>query len=194
MKKILLHVCCGPCSISPILKLQEAGFEVLAYFYNPNIHPLKEYLKRREAMQQVAEQLGVAMLWDDDYNLKAWLATALNTANIQERCEFCYTSRLQRCFELARAKGFDYFSSSLLYSVRQNHDLIIAVAKNIASSAFSAGEDKCNFFYQDFRVDWQKGIDISKELGIYRQNYCGCIFSENERFFKEYTKVITKNI
>ncbi|SHN71985.1 epoxyqueuosine reductase QueH [Desulfovibrio litoralis] len=190
MSKLLLHVCCGPCAIMPILNLRQAGFEVSVYFYNPNIHPLKEYLRRRESLGLLAEKLELNVIYNDDYDTEAWLLNALDKKRFSTRCDYCYSVRLQSCYDLARSGGFDYFSSSLLYSIRQNHSAICHIAQELeANTLVDSTEKKTKFYYQDFRLGWQEGIDISKQYGLYRQNYCGCVLSENERFWKEYKKI-----
>lgn len=187
--RLLLHVCCGPCAIMPIVRLRAAGHELTCYFANPNIHPLSEYLRRREAMTAVAAMLAVPVIWQDDvYNLSGWLAhvheqgLAANTDGA--RCDYCYLSRLTLTAAAARAHGFDGFSSSLLYSRHQRHERICEMAVQAAGMAHVL------FHYADFRPDWQEGIDRSKEAGIFRQNYCGCIFSEEERFAKKIEKLV----
>lgn len=182
----------------PLIKLRESGFIVTGYFYNPNIHPMKEYLRRREGMQAVAERLELPMIWDDGYDTAAWIKGAME--HQADRCGYCYRVRLQRCREVALAKGFDLFSSSLLYSRRQQHEKIRQTGEELSAAASNAPRIPDNlestagpdFYYQDFRAHWQQGIDMSKELTIYRQNYCGCIFSENERFAAEFSKITKK--
>ncbi len=183
---IFLHVCCGPCSIAPVLRLKEQGHTVTGFFVNPNIHPLSEYLKRRDAMVQCAEQLNLKMLWNDEvWNVQTWTHIAANLqAQGQNRCSYCYESRFDICAQAAKAQGADVFSSSLLYSRYQNHQLIIDKAKEASI------KHKINFYYDDFRQDWQKGIDISREFNLYRQNYCGCIYSEAERHAKKLNRLI----
>ena len=173
----------------PITKLRESGFAVTGYFYNPNVHPMKEYLRRREGMQAVAEHLELPMIWDDVYDSTAWIEGAME--HKVDRCGYCYRARLRRCRQVAMAEGFELFSSSLLYSRRQQHEKIRQTGDDLTVEhpANSVSQVTPVFHYQDFRTYWQQGIDMSKELAIYRQNYCGCIFSENERFANEFKKV-----
>ncbi|MCL1916346.1 MAG: epoxyqueuosine reductase QueH [Desulfovibrionaceae bacterium] len=184
---ILLHICCGPCAIMPILRLQEEGHSLTGFFYNPNIHPLGEYLRRREGTRQVAERLGIPMIWatePEDYAPDAWMAQA--QARPEEapgvpgkpgaRCVFCLGLRLERAGGLA-VGGFDAFSTSLLYSRRQSHDFI-------AGRGAESGRE-IPFLYRDFRRDWERGIRLSREWNIYRQQYCGCLFSEYDRHARD---------
>lgn len=128
-KKVLLHACCGPCSIMCIQSLRDEGYDVTGYFANPNIHPVSEYFRRREAMEQVAEQMDLPMLWQDDvYDLPGWLKMVhdLGIADNQgyARCGYCYESRLALTCAIASENGFDCFTTSLLYSRHQQHDAI----------------------------------------------------------------------
>ncbi len=183
---ILLHACCGPCTIFPLLSLREQGHTVTGVFVNPNIHPLNEYLRRRDAMVQCAEKLDLPMIWiDEAWDIQNWTYTVSALQNQgQSRCSYCYASRFDTCAKLAKEQNFDAFCSSLLYSTFQNHEDIIKQAQ-IVSKKYAT-----QFYYEDFRLGWQKGIDISKEFNLYRQNYCGCIYSEAERFTKKLNKLI----
>lgn len=195
-KKLLLHACCGPCAITCVQALREEGFEVTGYFANPNIHPVTEYFRRREAMQQAAEKLDLPMIWQDDvYDLPGWLK-AVHDFGIADnegyaRCGYCYESRLALTCAVASESGFDGFTTSLLYSRHQQHDAIKRIGEKVAGSGDYASEAGFGsaFLYRDFRPHWQEGIDLSKGWGLYRQNYCACIFSEYERFEKKLRKL-----
>ncbi|MGE4297729.1 MAG: epoxyqueuosine reductase QueH [Desulfovibrionaceae bacterium] len=178
MPRVLVHICCGPCAISTVRSLLAEGFEVTGFFYNPNIHPLQEYLRRREAAAQAAERLGIPVIWkDNEYDPQAWFrAVSHREAN---RCFHCYALRLERTRQIAARGNFDAFTSTLLYSRRQKHDVIAQVGRDMAGGGAPA------FLYRDFRTGWQQGIDTSKEWGLYRQQYCGCLYSENERYERE---------
>jgi predicted adenine nucleotide alpha hydrolase (AANH) superfamily ATPase len=190
--RVLLHICCGPCAIMPVRRLLDEGCEVEGFFYNPNIHPLAEYLRRREGAAAVAEKYGLRMHWaleDGDYDTAAWLGRISASGaglNARERCPVCWSGRLARAFALAEREGFDAVTSSLLYSRRQRHDEIAALGRALAQKHAGAGGPL--FLYRDFRPDWRRGIDISKEWGVYRQQYCGCIFSENDRYARALQK------
>lgn len=186
--KVLLHVCCGPCSLMPVQVLREAGHEVTACFVNPNIHPLSEYFRRREAMAEAAQTLDLPVIWRDDvYDMSAWLAYVHAqgiAANPQgARCTFCYASRLVVTAQMASERSFNAFSTSLLYSRHQRHELIIEQGQ------LAGKEHSVPFLDCDFRPYWQQGIDLSKKLALFRQNYCACIFSEEERFAQKLAKL-----
>lgn len=151
---------------------------VTGFYYNPNIHPLQEYLRRREGVVQVAERLGIDVIFKDgEYDPQLWFrGVAFRESN---RCLPCYSLRLERTLSIARRGGFDAFTTTLLYSKFQKHDVIRALGTDMAAGS---GVD---FFYQDFRLGWSEGISRSREWGIYRQQYCGCLYSEFERYRSE---------
>jgi hypothetical protein len=169
--------------VHPVRVLKEEGHEVTLLFYNPNVHPLQEYLRRREALASAAEQLGVRVIWlDREYDPQKWFRTVtLREAN---RCMLCHHMRLERALSVARRGKFDAFSTTMLYSRMQNHDQIAGLGRDLA------GNGAPTFLYRDFRDDWQEGIETSRELGLYRQQYCGCLYSENERYKNELQKVL----
>jgi hypothetical protein len=179
-------MCCGPCAIYPGRILQEQGFEVVGLFYNPNVHPLREYLRRREAAAQVGERLGIKIIFkDDEYDPAEYLRRVVFRE--ASRCFLCYQMRLERTAALARRGKFDAFTTTLLYSKHQKHDLIAGTAAEIA------GGGRPVFHYCDFRQGWKEGIEKSREWGIYRQQYCGCIYSETERYRQELDKQRTED-
>ncbi len=173
-KRVLVHLCCGPCAITTVQDLQDEGFDVTGLFFNPNIHPLSEYLKRRDGALEVAEHLGITLIVkDQEYDPKLYLrAIAFREEN---RCFHCYQLRLERTIQIARRGGFDHFSTSLLYSKQQKHDVIRQLGHDLSTP-------KTSLLYRDFRKGWKRGIETSKQWNIYRQQYCGCIYSEFERF------------
>lgn len=174
--KILLHICCGPCSIYPVASLREADHQVHGYFFNPNIHPFQEHQRRRQTLADYAQSIDLPVIFDQGYDMEGWLRQVVFREN--DRCRVCYTIRLTTAAKIARKGKFDAFTTTLLYSKFQKHELIIDMAQQAAAQA---GVD---FYYQDFRQGWKQGIEESKERGMYRQQYCGCIYSEKERFFK----------
>ena len=174
MPGILLHVCCGPCSLMPIVHLRDEGWEPVAYFFNPNIHPADEWKKRRDAMREVAVRLNVPLLEEGEpENPGLWVRHLDGTTAEGARCRLCYRPRMERAATLAAEKGLA-FTTSLLYSRYQHHETIMEEARRAAEAAGST------FLYQDFRPWWWDGIAMSKELGIYRQKWCGCILSMKE--------------
>lgn len=175
-KGVLLHVCCANCLLVPWKELREEGVAVRGYFYNPNIHPYQEYQRRREALEGLVQQRALEILWGGEYELEAFLRRLVFRE--KERCRHCYRMRLEATARLAKSEGFDAFSTTLLYSKYQAHGLIREVGEALAA------ECGVPFFYRDWRVGWEEGVRLSRELGLYRQKYCGCIYSEKERFAK----------
>lgn len=177
-KRVLLHICCGPCSLYPVQDLRKQGYDVVGLFYNPNIHPLQEYLRRRQGALEAADHLGLKMIWkDNEYNPGEFLRQI--AFREPRRCFFCYQMRLERTMSIARRGNFDFFSTTLLYSIHQQHRQIAQLGRDMA------GSKTLQFLNRDFRPGWKAGIAQSLELGIYRQQYCGCLYSEIERFSSE---------
>ena len=178
--KILLHVCCAQCSIEVIDFLIKNNFNLTLFWFNPNIHPLTEYLSRKNALINYAKSLNLKLIVNECYGLRKFILN-LN-GNFNERCFKCYETRLFETAKFAKENSFDCFSTTLLISPFQQHDLIKQLASNMAEKV------DVNFFYQDFRPKFKIGQQKARELGIYMQKFCGCIFSEEERFQKKLKK------
>jgi len=174
--KILMHLCCGPCSIYPVEVLREEGADVMGFFYKNNIHPYTECLRRQEALEKYAAQISLRVIFQEGYDLEGFIQNLVRRE--ADRCRHCYHDRLRTTALIAKRGKFDYFSSTLLYSKFQKHELVRSIGESVAKSV------GIPFFYQNFREGWKEGIEKSKELEMYRQQYCGCIYSEKERFFK----------
>jgi len=173
-ERVLAHACCGPCTVYPLDALRAEGFEVMLYFHNPNIQPFREYRKRLESMRRLAEQRDAPLIVRDEYDPEAWLRDVAFRED--RRCLICYTKRLESAARVARRGGYDAFTTTLLYSKRQKHELLRELAEAVAEEAGT------RFLYRDFRKGWKAGIESSREMGLYRQEYCGCLFSERDRF------------
>ena len=171
---ILLHICCGNCAIYPVKVLREQGHSLTGYFFNHNIHPFQEFRRRLETAREYAEQVELPLLVDDRYLLEEFLANV--AADPAGRCSYCYRSRLAETARKAAAEGYQAFSTTLLYSRYQNQEAIVDFGHKLAR------DYQLVFIDQDFRPGWNEGIRISKEMGLYRQQYCGCIYSEKERY------------
>jgi hypothetical protein len=174
MPRILLHTCCGPCTLFPARALRALGWKVHGFFYNPNIQPYQEFSKRLETLRGVARHLALDLIVREDYDLEEFLRQVAFRES--QRCMLCYTRRIDATARLARKSRFDAFSTTLLYSKMQKHELIRTLAEE-ASSHWGIP-----FHYMDFRVGWAEGRNESRRLDIYRQAYCGCIYSERDRF------------
>lgn len=149
----------------------------MGFFYRHNIHPYTECLRRQEALQSYAEQINLKVIYQEGYDPEGFIQNVVFRES--ERCNYCYHDRLRSTALLAKRGKFDYFSTTLLYSKHQKHELIRSMGESIGKSA------GIEFLYQDFREGWKEGIEFSKQMGLYRQQYCGCIYSEKERYFKE---------
>ena len=190
--KILMHMCCGPCSCYPTKKLLEKNLEPVGYFFNPNIHPHQEWRQRLKTAREFAEKIGIEFFAENHYGLREFLDKVYNVVDMNDtvqfpdgfhkRCSICYAWRLGEAAKFAAENNFEIFTSTLFYSIHQNHELMKKIAETFAEKY------GVKFYYEDFRTGWQEGIDISLKLGLYRQNYCGCIFSEEERFSKDIRK------
>jgi epoxyqueuosine reductase len=172
--KILLHICCGPCTIYPAETLSTLGHHVRGFFFNPNIHPYQEFQRRAATLEEYSRKIGLPIIWDRSYHLEEFLRNVVFRE--QDRCQFCYYMRLKATARVARGGKFDAFTSTLLYSKFQNHDLIRQLAQQVVQ------EVGIPFYYVDFRKGWSAGMAKAKKMGLYKQQYCGCIFSERDRF------------
>jgi predicted adenine nucleotide alpha hydrolase (AANH) superfamily ATPase len=150
--------------------------EVMGFFYRHNIHPYTECMKREETLKSYAETEGVRVIYQEGYELEEFLRRAAFRES--NRCRQCYHDRLRSTARMAKRGMFDFFSSTLLYSKFQKHELIRSIGESVGQ------ETGVPFYYHDFRQGWKEGVETSKQLGLYRQQYCGCIFSEKERYFR----------
>ncbi|MEE8372261.1 MAG: epoxyqueuosine reductase QueH [Dehalococcoidia bacterium] len=176
MSSVLLHACCGPCSTFVVKRLRDSGLEVTAFWYNPNIHPYQEHQRRLEAMQALAQDSALPLIVEQSYDMVKYLRTVVGHES--ERCPDCYRLRLAKAAEVAHRGGFGAFTTTLLGSPYQNHELIRQIGEE-------SGRDwGVEFFYEDFRTGFREGHRLARELGLYHQGYCGCIYSEWERYGK----------
>jgi len=171
---ILLHVCCGPCTVYPLQVLRDEGHAVSGWFFNPNIHPYQEFMRRLEALATFSAARGLPVEYEREYGLREFLRQVV--FHEEARCQKCYEMRLTKVAQRAKETGADAFTSTLLYSRYQNHTALKSLGERLAA------EYGVTFYYRDFREGWQEGIDQSIEMGLYRQPYCGCIYSEEERY------------
>jgi hypothetical protein len=173
--KLLLHVCCGPCAIWPVRNLLEQGQKLQGFFFNPNIHPYQEHRKRLEAALELAGQLEFPLLVSEGYQPERYFRDVAFHEQESERCRFCYTLRLQEAAARAQETGCDGFTTSLLISPYQKHDLIRTIGTEIGERY------GVPFVYYDWRPAYYEGRRLAREIGLYSQRYCGCLYSEYER-------------
>mgnify|MGYP000915483850 CR=1 FL=1 len=175
--KLLLHMCCGPCSTFSVKRFRELGYEIHGYFYNPNIHPYKEFKRRLETLEEFCRQAAVPLTAERRYELEKYLQSVM--PELDNRCRFCYRLRLEAAAQKAAESGFQYFSTTLALSPYQDHDLLRQEGEAAAQ------KHGVEFLYEDLRPGYRESIELSKSMGLYRQPYCGCIFSEKERYYRE---------
>jgi predicted adenine nucleotide alpha hydrolase (AANH) superfamily ATPase len=157
--------------------MKAGGFDVMGFFYRHNIHPYSECLRRQETLEGYARQIDLRLIIQEGYDLEGFIQNVVYRE--KDRCTYCYHDRLRTTALMAKRGKFDYFSSTLLYSKFQKHDMLKSIGESIGKSI------GVPFFYEDFRSGWKEGIDTSKNLGLYRQQYCGCIYSEKERYYRK---------
>ena len=176
MPRILVHICCAPCFIYPYKVLKQEGFSVFGLFFNPNIHPYLEFKKRLNAVRELESmEQDLKIIYHDNYDLEKFLQSVVFRENI--RCNHCYNIRLEKTAIVARRGKFDNFTTTLLYSKQQKHQIICDIATSLGKKY------GVPFLYKNFSEGWKEGILDSKRLNLYRQTYCGCIYSEKERYY-----------
>lgn len=175
--KLLLHSCCGPCS-SAVIERLKPFFNITVLYYNPNIEPKDEYLKRKNEQIRLLKELNVSFL-DIDYLNEEFHAKVKGYEKEPEngsRCSLCFELRLEKTVQLAKDNNFDYFGTTLTVSPHKNSQLINEIGINL--------QNKYNIKYllSDFKKEngYQRSIELSKEYNLYRQNYCGCLYSKGE--------------
>jgi len=174
---ILLHICCAPCLIYPIEALRKSGHKIAGVFYNPNIHPYPEYLKRKEEVEKYSKEASLNVTYGE-YDIEEFFKCIVGSESFKNRCPVCWWHRMKRTAQLVRENGFDAFTTTLLGSPYQEHKTL----KNICEE--NAKESGAKFYYEDFRIGFKKAHNKARAKGIYCQNYCGCLFSEKERLEK----------
>lgn len=178
---ILLHICCAPCAIYPVENLRKAGHKLAGLFYNPNIQPYSEYLKRKVAVEKYSNEVSLNVIYGD-YDLEKYFLTVSYDGKIEDRCPECWWLRLVNTAKFAKENGFDAFTTTLLVSPYQDQNVIKAIGEDVA------GKSGLKFYYEDFRPGFKAAHDKARAEGIYCQNYCGCIFSEKEKIEKSNIK------
>ena len=176
----LMHICCAPCANLPIDQLREEGIAVTGFWFNPNIHPYTEYQARKHTLEDYAKTIGLKLVIGGTYDLRPFITAV--AGDIDGRCSYCYRVRMEESARYAAEHGFDSFTTSLLISPYQRHEAIAAVAREMGEKYGVA------FLYRDFRPGFRQGQAKARELGLYMQKYCGCIFSEEERYAKQIQK------
>ena len=177
---LLLHICCAPCSVACVEALgrEGEGFALTGFWDNPNIHPYTEYRSRRDALADYASRIGLPLAFHGDYGLRPFLKAVAGDPN--HRCHYCYAQRMAAAAQYAALNGFPAFSTTLLISPYQDHGRLRETGEASAREAGVA------FLYRDFRPLFRQGQAKARELSLYMQKYCGCVYSEEERFNRRY--------
>ncbi len=175
--KLLMHTCCAPCSVACVQALRDEGIEPTAYWNNPNIHPFTEYRVRRDTLREYAASIGMALVEEGEYGLRPFVKAVAE--DMDNRCAYCYEVRMDAAAKYAAEHGFTHFTSTLFISPYQNHELLRQTAQRAADTY------GVEFLYRDFRPHFREGQSEARALGLYMQKYCGCVFSEEERYAKK---------
>ena len=182
--KVVLHICCAPCLAGPLKLLRDEGLEVTGFFYNPNIHPLIEFRRRLKALKVFRESDDAPMVFCEEYGLEEFLREVYDKASSPpERCRNCYKLRLTATAATAKKLEARAFTTTLLASRHQDHEMIRNTGAEIGES------QGIEFLYRDMRPTCGLSDDTARRRHLYRQSYCGCVFSEFERY-RETTKHI----
>ena len=176
MTSLLIHTCCAPCATYCVEHWQQKGLEVTSFWYNPNIHPFTEHQRRLETLQNFTRKTSLPLIISEGYDVINYFREV--TGHEEDRCADCFRIRLSTTAMVARLKGFDAFTTTLLISPYQKHDLLKRTAEAIAR------KEGVEFIYEDLRDGYRESQRMSRELDLYRQKYCGCLYSEWERFGK----------
>jgi predicted adenine nucleotide alpha hydrolase (AANH) superfamily ATPase len=170
----LLHTCCAPCSIHCVDTLRQEGIEPVSYWFNPNIHPYTEYRSRKTTLEEYAKSINMRLVIDNTYGLRNFVKNVID--DLDHRCFYCYQVRLDETARYAAEHHFDSFTTTLLVSPYQKHEALIQAGETAAKKY------GVPFLYRDFRPGFKDGQQKARELELYMQKYCGCIFSEEERY------------
>jgi len=173
---VLVHCCCAHCAAYTIDYWRQQEYEVSALWYNPNIHPYMEHQHRLEAMESLAQEVSLPLIITEGYDVIDYFRQVVGHES--RRCQYCFRLRLLKTAEAAYQRGFNAFTTSLLISPHQKHDLLREIGNKISK------EKGIDFLYADLRKRYSDSRHMTKGLNLYRQQYCGCVYSEWERYTK----------
>jgi len=171
---VLVHCCCAHCAAYTIEYWRGQAGAASGVWYNPNIHPFTEHEHRRTAVQALAEKMAFPLIIVPGYDMPEYFKRV--AAEPADRCAGCFRIRLTRTAEVAKEQGFSGFTTTLLISPHQKHELIKQIGEEIAR------EKGIEFMYADLRKRFSDSRHITKPMDLYRQQYCGCLYSEYERY------------
>ena len=182
---VLLHICCAPCAIYPVEKLRADGAQIAGFFYNPNIHPYSEYLKRKAEVEKYSKTSGLNVIYGD-YDIEKYFQYVVDSEAIRDRCPVCWWIRLEKTAKYAKENGFDAFTTTLCVSPYQDQYVIKNIGEEVAK------QTGIKFHFEDFKVGFKDSHNKARAQGMYCQNYCGCLFSEKERIESK-SKTVKRN-
>ena len=174
MEKVLIHVCCAHCAAYTVKHFRDEGYEVAAHWYNPNIHPYLEHQSRLESTRDLAQRMDFTLLEEEGYDMPEYFRRV--AGHEDERCGICFRQRLSATAAAAKQHGYDAFTSTLLISPHQEHEILKEMGETIGR------ETGVEFLYVDLRKRYSDSRRITKPMDLYRQQYCGCVYSEWERY------------
>ena len=177
MKKVLIHVCCAHCAAYTVEHWRQEGYETTGFWYNPNIHPYTEHQKRLESMKLLSAKLDMPLIVADGYDIIEYFRHV--AGHEEERCRRCFELRLAKTAETAREKDYAAFTTTLLISPHQKHEIIKETGERVA------GGKGVEFLYADLRKRYSDSRHVTKPMELYRQQYCGCVYSEWERYSEQ---------
>jgi predicted adenine nucleotide alpha hydrolase (AANH) superfamily ATPase len=157
--------------------LKEEGVDITSLWFNPNIHPYTEYRSRYESLVKLTELENIPLISIKDYDIVKFTRSVYGIED--KRCRYCYESRMEIVAKTAKENGFDAFCTTLLVSPYQKHELLKEVCEEMAKKY------EIDFYYRDFREGFREGQAIARDIGLYMQKYCGCIYSEEDRYLKK---------
>ncbi|MFC1942877.1 epoxyqueuosine reductase QueH [Chloroflexota bacterium] len=174
MNNVLVHVCCAHCAAYTVDYWRQQGYEVGSLWYNPNIHPYTEHRQRLESMESLASEKSLPLIITKGYDMTEYFRRV--AGHEEQRCQYCFDLRLSKTAETASDNSFGAFTTTLLISPHQQHELIREIGNKIAEAK------GIEFLYADIRKRYSDSRHLTKPLNLYRQQYCGCIYSEWERY------------
>jgi len=178
--KILLHICCGVCATAAAERLMCEGHSVTGFFYNPNIHPVDEYKKRLETAQKVASEMNFDLV-EGPYDRERWFELVKGHEYDPEggkRCQICFRMRLKKTYEYMKKHIFNMFTTTLTVSPHKDVTLVDCIGREIGGDSFYSADFKK-------RGGFQRAMELSKEWDLYKQKYCGCIYSLEKTLEKD---------
>jgi hypothetical protein len=173
-RRLLLHICCAPCSTYSVRHLVEQGGDITGFWFNPNVHPYDEHELRRETLARYSGEAGFDVVWEPGYEMDEFLRAIKGREAFRQRCLICYRMRLERTARTAARQGFAAFSTTLLISPYQDQETIHRLGNEAAC------EHGVEFYFENLRKGFAEHYRLARAAELYMQRYCGCIYSRRE--------------